>query len=294
MSLLNTLIFILDHPLNRNNRINAISRFITWQIGSRILKAPVIVPFVNNSRLIVKTGMTGATGNIYAGLHEFEDMSFLMHVLRSEDVFVDVGANIGSYTILAGAAIGAKCVSIEPIPSTFYLLLDNVNINQIYDKVTALNIGIGDKEGKIRFTYELDTVNHVATDKDINVSTILVDVKKLDDILTSVAAFLIKIDVEGFEASVIAGADNVLSNKCTNVIIMEFGGATIYGFDDSILHSTMLNYGFRPFKYLPFNRELIALSDYNKSGNTIYVRDIDSVKKRIIDAPKYTVIGQML
>lgn len=57
--------------------------------------------------------MTGATGNIYVGLHEFEDMAFLLHVLRRTDLFVDVGANIGSYTILAGGAAGAKLLLNE-------------------------------------------------------------------------------------------------------------------------------------------------------------------------------------
>lgn len=45
--------------------------------------------------------MTGATGNWYCGLQEYEDMSFVLHALRPGDLFVDVGANIGSYSILA-------------------------------------------------------------------------------------------------------------------------------------------------------------------------------------------------
>jgi thymidylate synthase len=64
--------------------------------------------------------MTGATGNIYAGLHEFEDMAFLLHLLRSEDMFADVGSNIGSYTILASGVVGAKSVAFEPVPSTYH------------------------------------------------------------------------------------------------------------------------------------------------------------------------------
>jgi hypothetical protein len=41
------------------------------------------------------------SGNIYAGLHEFGDMAFVLHFLRAGDLFADVGANIGSYTVLA-------------------------------------------------------------------------------------------------------------------------------------------------------------------------------------------------
>ena len=59
--------------------------------------------------------MTGATGNIYAGLHEFVDMAFCLHLLRSGDLFVDVGANIGSYTVLASKVAGANSVTLELI-----------------------------------------------------------------------------------------------------------------------------------------------------------------------------------
>jgi hypothetical protein len=40
--------------------------------------------------------MTGATQNLYCELHEYNDMAFLLHFLREEDSFADVGANIGS------------------------------------------------------------------------------------------------------------------------------------------------------------------------------------------------------
>lgn len=47
-------------------------------------------------------------------------MALVLHLLRPTDLFIDVGANIGSYTILAGAAVGAKYLSYEPIPSFGY------------------------------------------------------------------------------------------------------------------------------------------------------------------------------
>jgi len=43
------------------------------------------------------------------------DMGFLLHFLRKDDLFLDVGANIGSYTVLAGGAVGAKSISFEPV-----------------------------------------------------------------------------------------------------------------------------------------------------------------------------------
>lgn len=118
MWLFNTIKFIINHPLNQENKLGAIIQFARWQVGSRLVPGAIIYDWVNGSRFLVKNGETGLTGNIYTGLHEFQDMAFLLHFLRSEDLFVDVGANVGSYTILACSAIGARGIAFEPVPST--------------------------------------------------------------------------------------------------------------------------------------------------------------------------------
>jgi hypothetical protein len=86
--------FVLAHPLNRANKWAALMRYFRWQFGSRLVPGDVLVPFVDKTLLRICPSMTGATGNIYAGLHEFEDMAFVLHLLRENDLFVDVGANI--------------------------------------------------------------------------------------------------------------------------------------------------------------------------------------------------------
>jgi hypothetical protein len=68
---------MLDHPLNRADKWAALKRYLRWQIGSRSVPGDVLLPFVDRTYLRVRPGMTGATGNIYAGLHEFEGMAFL-------------------------------------------------------------------------------------------------------------------------------------------------------------------------------------------------------------------------
>ena len=63
------------------------------------------------------------TGNIYCGLVEFADMAFVLHVLRAGDLFVDIGANAGAYTLLASSVAGAKTTCFEPAPATYARLL---------------------------------------------------------------------------------------------------------------------------------------------------------------------------
>src|SRR5947209_1032427 len=100
-SVLKTWGFLWRHPIASRNRPAALARWLRWQVGARILNGQAVVPFVQGSRLLVRRGMTGATGNIYTGLHEFEEMAFTLHLLRPGELFVDVGANVGVYTVLA-------------------------------------------------------------------------------------------------------------------------------------------------------------------------------------------------
>ena len=285
------LAFLCNHPLTAKHRFKTFIQFIRWQIGSRLVPGVVAVNFVNKTRLLVETGMTGATGSIYAGLHEFEDMSFVLHLLRKEDVFLDIGANIGSYTIIASGAVGAKSISIEPIPSTFEHLLDNINLNNIREKVSVLNIGLGSENGILRFTSDFDTINHVITKTDVGVNTINVQVKILDEILSNIEPQLIKIDVEGFETNIIKGATKVLSNSSLMAVIMELNGSgERYGFDENELHQIMLGYGFKNYRYLPFERRLVLLNEKaQRSGNSLYIRDIDKVKVRLTNSNKYNI-----
>lgn len=298
MGLLNITSFILNHPLNKGHRVAALGRFFKWQIGSRLVPGPVAIDFVNHSRLLMKKGLTGATGNLYVGLHEFQDMAFLLHLLRPDDLFIDVGANIGSYTILAGAAIGAKCLSYEPIPETFQWLMDNINLNGIYDRTEAKNIGIGRERGFLNFTGDKDTVNHVIAfeEKTSLGKSISVAVETLDDNIGNRQPVLIKIDVEGFETEVIAGAKQTLSKESLLGVIMELNGSgQRYGYNEEKLHFAMLDYGFRPFQYLPFNRSLVPLTDKNKTlGNTLYLRKVEEVKNRLKQAVSFVVHGHSI
>ncbi|MBP7950713.1 MAG: hypothetical protein KA004_13765 [Verrucomicrobiales bacterium] len=102
-----TIKYICRHPISSRNRAMALQRWLRWQIGSRVLRKPVIWDWIGDAKLVVETGMTGATGNLYCGLHEFADMALVLHLLRPEDGFADIGANIGSYSVLASAVVGA-------------------------------------------------------------------------------------------------------------------------------------------------------------------------------------------
>ena len=79
--------FIYTHPLNKNNKINSLLRFIKWQISSRLWNESFVYNWIDDSKLIIENGMTGATGNVYVGLMEYEEMSFLLHYFSVNFVY---------------------------------------------------------------------------------------------------------------------------------------------------------------------------------------------------------------
>lgn len=174
MSLLATCRYIASHPVNRQRKLSALLGFVRWQLGSRILDREVVFEWVEGTRVVVRRGETGLTGNVYCGLDEFRDMAFVLHVVRDEDLFIDVGANVGSYSILACGARGAHGLAFEPVPETYERLIRNVRLNDLSGRVVAMNIGVADVEGELRFTVDENCMNHVATERDDSSPTVAI------------------------------------------------------------------------------------------------------------------------
>ena len=293
MSLLNTFNFIRKHPLNKEHKTAAFGRFIKWQIGSRINPFPVLYPFVENSSLIVQRSMAGATGNIYCGLHEFSEMGFLLHMLRPEDLFLDIGANVGSYTILASGVVGARTLAFEPSPSTFRFLKRNVDVNGINTKVELYNMALGSSSGNLAFSSSLDTENHIVSGNE-HVETITVPVEPLHKIMRGLVPVVMKIDVEGYETEVLKGMGPILEDSHLKAIIIELNGlGQRYGFNDEAIHENLLKLGFKPCQYDPLSRQLNILERYG-SDNTIYIRNSSVVESRLRSSRSYRVLGQSL
>lgn len=278
MKILKILLIILNHPLNKKRKFSAFIRFIKWQIFSRFFKFPVLLPFTNNSNYLCWKGLTGITGNYYYGLMEMEEMSFAAHFLSSEDIFYDIGANVGAYSILTSSHCECKVYSFEPHPQTFTYLTRNINIQNKSDLIKAFNFGLSDKKEFVSFSTNLDTVNHVAVDK--SVPTINLEFFVLNELNLPIPT-MIKLDVEGFEYMVLKGATLLLKNPTLKAIIIEINGSGIkYGVSDIQIHEFLINFGFKPFTYNPFHKKLIQLDSF-LTHNTIYLRDIEYCEKKI-------------
>jgi FkbM family methyltransferase len=283
------------HPLSKRHRLVAYKKLISWQIGQLIRPGEKVIPFVGNTCLAVNKGMNGATGNIYVGLHDFSEMGFLLHFLTTDDLFADIGANIGSYSVLASGVSKAKTIAFEPSEKTFKQLQKNIALNHIEDKVKAYNLALGSKKDTLLFTIAFDTVNHVIPHNSVasDIERVEIYVDTLDNLVEeNVVPALIKIDVEGFETEVVNGMNRTLANERLKAIIVELNGSgQRYGYDENVIHKKLVLSGFDPYLYDPFQRNFSILKSYGDI-NTLYIRDIEFVKQRVLKAPKVTIFNE--
>jgi len=283
--------FINEHPLANKHLVRAYIRFFSWQFKSRIRKDFQLVNFLDDTYFLAKKGLTGITGNIYTGLHEFNEMGFLLHFLRTEDTFFDVGANVGSYTLLASGVCKSKTISFEPVPQTFEILTQNIILNKLSNLVKLINMGVGKETGKLDFVANEDTKNHVAFARDFD--KISVDVIKLDD-YASFNPIFIKIDVEGYETEVLNGAIDMLKNPNLKAIVIELNGSgERYGYKEESIHKKLISHSFSPYTYDPFSRVLNKLETFG-TFNTIYIRDIEFVNGRLKSGKSFNIFNESI
>ncbi len=112
--------FIDHHPLAGRHRIRAYWEFLYWQVSQFLYLHETIVKFVGSTRLTVKKGLKGATGNIYTGLHEFNDMGFLLHYLRKEDLFLILALILGVIQFLLRAMLVHSQFHLNQFPQLLH------------------------------------------------------------------------------------------------------------------------------------------------------------------------------
>lgn len=296
VSLVSILRFIVGHPLSRGRRVRNICRFAAWQIRSRLSSNPMIFEFANCTQMYVGRGMTGATGNLYVGLHEFEDMALLLHFLRPGELFIDVGANVGSYTILAAAAIGANVIAFEPGKEARDWLNRNIELNGVKYRVDVRHEAVGSWSGTTSFTAGLDTVNHLVLNGVVKEGAIeTVGIITLDDALHDRSAVMLKVDVEGFETEVLRGASVTLASPALQCVLLELGGmGSKYGYNEDYARTTMKAHGFTSCAYDPFTRRLTVRDTRRNVGNTLFVRDLVYVANRLGTAKTFRVLDKSI
>ena len=277
------------HPIASKHKVRTLSRFLRWQFSSRLIGQPIVLPYVDETRLIISKQMRGAAVCYYFGLPEVEEAGLALHFLRQGELLGDIGANIGGLTVAAAGVAGARVLAMEPVPSTYRALCDNVAVNDLGKLVKTVAAGAGENAGFLRFTTDLGGSDRVATTGGGQ----RVAVQALDEVFSEAPRMLV-LDVEGFEPAVVKGASRLLSEPRLQIVIIEtLGMAADYGLDDRMMHQQMLGYGFKTVTYDPFRRAVRTTEGMN-AYNTIYVRDPAEVEQRVKTAKQFRVVDQLI
>ena len=153
--------------------------------------------------------------------YEEDNFNFLDNnaFFNNSFIFVDVGCNIGIYTLIISKKFTNcnKVIAIEPILSTFKRLVSNIKVNKIENLTTALNIALSNEDGKSKMR-SISKNNQVQLSKfEIDKEgDIEVDTKRFDNLFNFINEnIFIKCDAEGHEYKIIEGMKNTLvKNNC--------------------------------------------------------------------------------
>lgn len=281
--MISTIRSTLRAPLNNGRQISALARLFFFQARIRVLRQTFSVKWVDDTFIVFGPAYRAGNGNLFWGLADYRDMGFLLHFLKSSDVFIDVGANSGIYSVLASGVCGAKSYCFEPVPETFVRLKRNLLENNISDRVVVRNVGVSNNAGLLFFTLEDDSKNRVNKEG----RGLKVEAVRLDDIEFSGEQLVLKCDVEGWEMNVLGGAVDLFESGRIKVILVEMNGSgSNYGFTDAQVHDFIIQKGFVPVRYDPKSRVVEKINFEERSGaNVLYVRELGDAIERCSTSP---------
>jgi FkbM family methyltransferase len=234
--------YIWGHPSNSGRRVRALLRAARYQGQARLLRRRVVARLGERSRLWVDLHRTAASMVLYANPPDLPEMLVWRRALRNGGLFVDVGANVGTYTIWA-AEQGAEVIALEPAADTFGLLKENIALNGY--QVTAMRAAAGDRCGSAGFTEGLDTGNSLAPG-----GPVMTDLVTIDSLIGDRRVTGMKVDVEGFEIDVLRGAARALADHRIGLIQLEWNQASTsaVGTDRRPIADLLADFGYRLFR----------------------------------------------
>ena len=245
-------------------------------------------------------------GSIYKEWFEQIEQVFLWRYLRPGDIFADVGANIGLYTVISAKRVGpkGKVYSFEPAALPRQRLQENIRLNR-FGNVNILPLALSDKDGWLDIYVPMD--GHDAWSslaKPILGRDIKTD--RVEAIAWDTFAernkvprpTMMKIDVEGWEGHVLKGAIATLSAVEAPLLQVEFTdeAAQAAGSSCADLYRQLLDFGYMIYRYEPASNRLIP-AELRKSypyDNLYATKHLDSDNRRLAGMSRYQRLREKL
>ncbi|MGB8700251.1 MAG: FkbM family methyltransferase [Thermosynechococcaceae cyanobacterium] len=165
----------------------------------------------------------------YFGIFEPHCIQFLPTLLQPNDTFIDIGGNIGLYTIVASKIVGknGKVLTFEPAPFHCEAIRKNIELNRI-ENVALYETALGSEDGSVQLVLpEGGNRGMFALAKngeadDLHNAPVPVKLSRFSSLVKAEAierVSLIKLDIEGAEPLALSGMDDLFNRFCPSVLI---------------------------------------------------------------------------
>lgn len=222
------------------------------KLGSKN-KFIVIKNFDRNLKLKINPSWDMSFSIYWSGFHEFHEFLFLNNHLKKDMVFVDIGANLGEYSVFAAKRV-AKILAFEPLPKMQILLQESISLNN-FTNVQILPYGLSDKEQMLAI-HEIENSHEGLSTffpgERVTRHMYEVPLKTFDTQFPSFGVSkidFIKVDIEGGELYALKGARKAIEKYSPDVMI-EINGPTYQaaGYSIEEVYDFFQTLGYKPFE----------------------------------------------
>jgi FkbM family methyltransferase len=273
------------HPSNEGARLRGLVRGGYHLMATRVLRRSTTTRLGTSSRIYVNPTRNASSRVVIGNPPDPGPMTFIARILRPGDLVVDVGANIGLYTIFT-AEKGARLIAVESGDVTE--LRRNLALNQL--EVEVIEAAVSSSIGTGWVTSGRDQEDHlVADDAAAGPASGMRQVRTVtvDSILDGRSARLVKVDVEGFERLVLEGMTTTLQRQGVDVLQLEWNDSCERALGESREPAARIleQHGYRLFR--PTERgQLLALDSVACS-----LEDVIAISPRALEQLDLAELG---
>ena len=250
-----------NHPANVNQRWAGIGRYARWQFYKRVVRKNLAFPYHGFVLPGYSDSHSMSAAYYFSGFPDWWEMRFIADYLRPGDRFLDVGANVGLYSLLAAALVGSTghVDAFEPATVPSLRLQEAIDLNQLNSTVSIHGYAVTDHAGTVDFGFSVDDCqSHVRRLEEQEGSSVSIPAVRLDDYSSATVYAMAKFDIEGHEPLALAGASAMLAAGNPAVMQIEVAGySKLFGVSTAELIQRLSDTDYDCFSYNPLSRKLM-------------------------------------
>lgn len=198
------IVTLMQEVLKYVNLYHSPPKLVKWWL-TRLANVGVVAKYVQGSLMLLDLSDKGIHRDLYLyGIREPQATRYLNSILHKDWTVVDIGANIGYYALQEARKV-KQVIAIEPTPQSYKTILANIVLNG-YRNMETYQLAIGDREGMAGLKVSAACNWNRISDK----GDMQVPMTTLDKFLNGRKVDYVRMDVEGYEMSILKGMEHTL------------------------------------------------------------------------------------